>query len=406
MRPLMQLVEQHRIDRHDPRFAAIDTAAFASKNLYNAANYLVRQSFILANKYLNYHEMHQRMKHTPEYKALPAKVAQWVLKQLDHNWKSFFAAIQVWRDDPSHFRGRPKPPRYLNKQGRNLLIYTLQAISRVGVRTGLIQPSGISIEVKTQHKDIQQVRIVPKVTHYVVEVIYEQSVVLKSLDQTLVAGIDIGLDNLAALTSNKPGFVPILINGRPLKAINQFYNKRKAHLQSKLIDRYTSRQLEQLIDKRNRRVSNYLHCASRMIINRLVQDGIGTLILGKNHGWKQRINLGKRTNQQFVAVPHTRFVDMLRYKAELAGIMVIITEESYTSKCSFLDAEPIDKADTYEGKRIKRGMFRSASGKLINADCNGSYNIIRKVVPNAFGNGIASVVVHPTRIALTNRSVA
>jgi putative transposase len=134
----------------------------------------------------------------------------------------------------------------------------------------------------------------------------------------------------------------------------------------------------------------------------LVEKRIGTLVIGKNDGWKQAIDLGRRTNQNFVFIPHARFIQMLRYKAELAGIQVIVTEESYTSKCSFLDLEPVSKREVYAGKRVKRGLFRARSGLCLNADINGAYNILRKVVPNAFGNGIAGVVVHPVRIALAN----
>jgi putative transposase len=133
-----------------------------------------------------------------------------------------------------------------------------------------------------------------------------------------------------------------------------------------------------------------------------VTQRIGTLVIGKNDGWKQAIRLGKRTNQAFVSLPHARFIAMLRYKAELVGIQVMVSEESYTSTCSFLDLEPVGKHEVYAGKRVKRGLFRASDGRCLNADINGAYNILRKVVPNAFGNGIGGVVVHPVRIALAN----
>jgi len=132
----------------------------------------------------------------------------------------------------------------------------------------------------------------------------------------------------------------------------------------------------------------------------LVNEGIGSLIIGYNPEWKQEVNLGSRTNQNFVGIPFARFIHMLSYKAELVGIQVKITEESYTSKCSFLDNEPISKHEQYAGKRIKRGLFRSASGKCLNADVNGSYNILRKVAPDAFGQGSSGCVVHPTLLAV------
>lgn len=395
----MRLVEQTIIKQRDPRYAIIDQASFASKNLYNATLYEIRQSFIHHGVFLNYHEMHRRMKSHEAYKALPAKVAQWVLKGLDTNWQSFFKAIAAWRDDPSRFQGRPKLPKYKDKQeGRNLLVYTLQAISQTGLDRGVIRPSGLSIEIPTRQQNIAQVRILPRNGYYVVETIYKQEPVQAEVDPSLYAGIDIGLNNLVTLTSNKCGFVPRIVNGRPVKSINQYYNKERARRESQLQgNRYTSKQLEVLTNKRTRKINHYLHCASRRMIDLLVSEGIGTLVIGKNPDWKQEINLGKKTNQNFVSIPHARLVEMLTYKAELVGIVVKVTEESYTSKCSFLDNEPIKKHEAYCGKRVKRGLFRSQSGTLINADVNGSLNIIRKVAPKAF-EGVEGVVVHPSSL--------
>jgi putative transposase len=211
------------------------------------------------------------------------------------------------------------------------------------------------------------------------------------------------LNNLAAVTFNQPGLAPFLVNGRALKAINQWYNKRRARLQAKLPQGvHASHQLDILTDQRNRQITHYLHVASRRIVDRLVSHCIGMLVIGQNNGWKQAIRLGKRTNQNFVFVPHARFIEMLRYKAALAGIHVVVSKECYTSKCSFLDLEPVGKHDVYAGKRVKRGLFQASDGRCINADINGAFNIMRKVVPDAFGNGIGGVVVHPVRIALAN----
>ncbi len=396
----MQLVEQHVMSKNDARYEIIDRAAYASKNLYNAANYLVRQAFIFQHRYIGYNSVNALMKKHEAYQALPRKVSQQVLKLLDKNWQSFFAALKQWGIAPEKFLGRPQLPKYKNKEkGRNILVYTDQALSKVGLRNGLIQPSQLGIEIPTKQTNVDQVRIVPRSTHYVVEVIYKQEPVQASVDASLIVGIDLGLDNLATLTSNKPGFIPRLINGKPLKSINQGYNKRRAELQSHLKNRFTSRQLERLTDKRNRRVKHLLHVASRTVIELLVAEGIGTLVIGHNPDWKQEIHLGKRNNQNFVQIPHARFIDMLTYKAALVGIQVMITEESYTSKCSFLDNEPISRHDAYRGKRLKRGLFRSASGKCFHADVNGSYNIIRKVFPDAFGQGDRGCfVVHPMHL--------
>ncbi len=406
----MQLVEQHIIDKNDSRFYAIDEASFASKNLYNAANYIIRQEFIFNNHYISYVELAFKMKGTDEYKALPAKVAQQVLIALDKNWQSFFAAIKEWGDNPEKiasplrdkFNGRPKLPKYKNKQkGRNLLIYTIQAVSKPQLEVGFIKPSMLDIQIKTKQTSVNQVRIIPRKTHYVVEVVYTTQPHPTDVDTSLVAGIDIGLNNLAAVASNKPGFVPFLVNGRPIKSINQFYNKQKSRLQSQLLkETFTSKRIDFLTDKRNRKIKHELHVASRRTIDRLLEEQIGTLVIGKNDGWKQEINIGKRNNQSFVSVPHARFIEMLKYKAELRGIKVVLTEESYTSKCSFLDFETIEKHETYMGQRIERGLFSSKFGRLINADINGACNIIRKVAPNAFSNGVEGVVVHPLKVSL------
>jgi putative transposase len=405
----MHLVERHVIKRADPRFVAIDAASFASKNLYNAANYVVRQSFIHTGIYLNYQEMHRRMKDHDAYHVLPTKVAQWVLRILDQNWQNYFAACATWETNPAKFLGHPKLPGYKDKQrGRNVLVYTIQALSIPALRQGLICPSmlSITVETKQQHSSIQQVRIIPRVGSYVVEVIYERAPVPAAVNPALHAGIDLGLNNLATITADKAGFVPRIVNGRPVKSINQYYNKRRAELQSRLGTVGASNRLERITTKRTRRIDHYLHTASHRIIELLVAEGIGTLCIGKNPTWKHEVNMGKRNNQNFVSVPHARFVKMLAYKAGLVGILVIMTEESYTSKASFLDADPLPIFGTAEaatavfsGKRVKRGLYRTANGRHINADVNGAYNIIRKAAPEAFAQGSRGCVVHPVRLA-------
>jgi len=379
----MRLVEQHRIDRHDARFAAIDAAAFASKHLDNAALYVTRQAFIHEQRIVTYEELARSLKTYAEYRALPAKVAQWVLRQVALAWTSYFAACQAWRANPTMFQGHPKLPKYLPKQGRNLLTYTEQAISHAPKNRGYVVPSGLGIRVETRQTSIDQVdqvRIVPHATHYTVEVIYARPVTPADVDPARVAAIDLGVNTLAAVASNQSGLAPLLVNGRPLKALNQGYNKRRARLQSKLPNgQHTSRQLDLLTDKRQRQITSYLHVASRRVIEWLVAQRLGTLVIGKNDSWKQQVQMGRRTNQQFVFIPHARFIEMLRYKAELVGIQVMVSEESYTSKCSFLDLEPVGRRAVYAGTRVKRGLFRASDGRCLNADINGAYNILEGV---------------------------
>ncbi len=237
------------------------------------------------------------------------------------------------------------------------------------------------------------------------EVIYNEPESTIS-DDKFIASIDLGLNNLVALTSNQPGFTPLLINGRPLKSINQFYNKRKAQLQSQLKgSRKSSPRIQRLTRWIHQKVDNYLHHASRLIVDLFVAQQIGTLVIGKNAQWKSEIDLGKQTNQNFISIPHARMIEMLEYKARLLGIKVIVQEESYTSKSNFLNLDPIPVyghigADgvVFSGKRIKRGLYKTSVGQLINSDVNGSYNILRKAIPNAFSNGIESCVVGPRRV--------
>jgi putative transposase len=409
----MKLVEQHVISTHDPRYAAVDEAAFASKNLYNAALYEIRQAFIHEGKYLNYHEMDRRMQSHEAYKALPAKVSQQILMVLDRNWTSFREALKAYEDDPSKFCGRPKLPKYKHKtEGRNILVYTIQAISKSGLKRGLIQPSMLPISVKTKQKNIDQVRIIPRNGYYVVEVIYTKEPVQAKVDPSFCVGIDLGVTNVAAIASNREGFVPRLVNGRTLKAWNQWYNKRMKELKKQLPkdDRErVTKQMERITNTRNRRVDHYLHTASKRIIDFLVEEGIGTVIIGKNPFWKQECGMGRKNNQNFVSIPHARLIDMLTYKAALVGIQVEVREESYTSQASFLDLDPIptykpndEEEHVFSGKRIGRRnrLYRTKDGRKICADVNGAYNILRKSRPNAFAKGIAAYVVQPVQLAI------
>jgi len=403
----MQLTERHIIKSTQHRFAEIDELAFKSKNLYNAANYVIRQSFVYGWGYINYNEMSRLMKSHEAYKALPAKVSQQILMILDKNWKSFFEAVKAYKTDSSKFTGRPKLPKYKDKvKGRNILVYTIQAISSKQLKKGIIKLSATEILIKTKVNPdhICQVRLVPKCDSYVIEVIYDKSESTVS-DDKFVASIDLGLDNLVALTSNQPGFTPLLINGRPLKSINQFYNKRKARLQTQLKgSRKSSPRIQRLTRCRHQKIDNYLHHTSRLIVDLLIAKQIGTLVIGQNVQWKTEIDLGKQTNQIFVSIPHTRLIERLEYKARLVGIKVVVQEESYTSRSNFLDLDPIpvygktDKDIVFSGRRIKRGLYKTSVGQLINSDVNASYNILRKAIPNAFSNGIGSCVVQPRQV--------
>jgi putative transposase len=406
---IMKLVERHIIKRGHAFWDEIDHSSWHSKNLYNAANYLIRQNFIYGYGYLSYNKMDKLMQKTEQYQALPAKVSQQVLRGLEKNWKSFFEANQAYKINPNKFTGKPKIPKYKDsKKGRNLLVYTSQAISKIALKQGKIKLSGTKIEFPTAVANrVTEVRIVPRCDCYVIEVIYEEKETYINNNEW-IASVDLGVDVLMAVTSNQPDFIPLLINGRPLKSLNQFYNKRKAFLQSQLTgNRSSSKRIERLTRCRNQKVDNYLHRASRILVNLLLEKKITTLVIGKNEGWKQKVNLGKVNNQNFVTIPFNRLISMLIYKCQLVGINVAIQEESYTSQGNFFNLDPLPvygettEIPQFTGKRIKRGLYRTDTGFLCQADVNSSYNILRKAFPNAFSYGIERCVVHPRRINLS-----
>ena len=232
---------------------------------------------------------------------------------------------------------------------------------------------------KTKVENVKQFRFIHKGNHIVLEVLYEVEEKELLPDNNRYVAIDLGIDNLCSVSSNCCN--SFIINGKPVKSINQYYNKKKAKLQrrvKKCQNRNKSKKLQKLTEKRNRKVKDYFHKTSRFIVNQLVSNQINALIVGYNKGWKQEVNIGRRNNQKFAGIPFNTLLDMLHYKCNLVGISMIITEESYTSKCSFIDNEEIKKKEVYDGKRTKRGLYKSKDGRLINADINGSYNIMRK----------------------------
>lgn len=395
----MILVERHLIKKSSPYFKELDLLSFKSKNLYNMSNYLIRQSFIKDNKYLNYNEIERQVKTSSDYRELPSKVSQQVLMLLDKNWKGFFKSIKDYSKNNSKYKGRPRLPFYKHKTtGRNVLIYTSQAISKKELKKGFIKLSGSGIKVRTKQTDIRQVRVVPRKDSYVIEVLYNREVKENDLNKEDFISIDLGLNNLATITSNK-GIKSTIINGRVLKSFNQYYNKVKAKLQSYVGDKGTSNRISKLTQKRNNKISDYLHKSSKYVIDMCLLNKIGKIIIGHNKQWKDSIEIGSINNQKFVSIPHSKFIDLIKYKSELQGIEVVVTEESYTSKCSFIDNESLSKQEVYKGKRVKRGLFRSELGFKINADINGALNIARKVIPefNIVKKGIEDVVVSPLR---------
>lgn len=400
----MQLVEQHIIKSTHKFYKELDRLCFLSKNLYNVANYMIRQEFTANGNYLNYNAIDRLLNvDNVDYKQLPSKVSQQTLKLLDQNWKSFFQAVKSYKKNSDRFLGRPKLPKYKDKvKGRNPVIYTIQAISKKELKKGVIKLSKTNIHFKTRVPvdNINQVRVVPKPNKVIViEVVYtvQEKEVLKNSN---ILGIDLGVNNLATCV-NTVNTNKFIINGKPLKSINQFFNKKRAILMSCVGNKGNSNRIQKLTNKRNNKVKNYLHKASKYIINYCLTNDISTVVVGHNAEWKQEVNTGKRNNQNFVSIPFTTLINQLKYKGQLQGITVLETEESYTSKCSFIMSESLEHHESYLGKRIKRGLYR-CNGTYYNADVNGALNIIRKVIPtfSVADYGIQGVVVHPTKVTL------
>jgi len=401
----MKLVEQH----HYKFNKEMDELCFQSKNLYNSCLYSIRQEYIKNGEYIGFKGLYNKIKNEPIWDEcnLPKKVTNQIVKLVDQNFNSFFKSIKSYKQNPKKFKGKPKLPHYKDKEsGRCIVIYENGALSKKEFKkSGLIHLSGTNIKIKTQVKDfklLKQVRIVPRNKKFIIEVVYEKESKNLQLNDNLAA-IDLGLNNLATVCFNI-GKNPFIINGRPLKSMNQYFNKKKAKIQSILERRNGkkwSNNLNKLQEKRNNKVKDYLHKTSRILVNQLVSNDISTLVIGYNPSWKQDINIGKKNNQNFVGIPFYQFLNMLKYKCELEGITVIEQEESYTSKCSFLDGEDIKKKESYMGSRVKRGLYKSSKGRFINADLNGSYNIMKKAISKYLFkemDEIEGVAVHPKLI--------
>ena len=341
-----------------------------------------------------------------DYKALPAHVNQQVLRRLLlKDWKSFFKANQGYKINPNKYTGKPRPPKYAKKNGRKPVIFTNQVCTVKDNKYLKFPKTKLQLNIGKYGLDyngkLKEVRVLPRSNHYVVEVVFELAKIDKDLidnrTSKRVIGIDLGVDNFATIANNI-GEKPIIIKGGALKSMNQYYNKEKAHYygilrqgKSQKEGQFTSKRLQQLDEKRNAKVKDFMHKASRFVVDYAVENDIDTIVIGKNEGWKRNVNTGKKNNQSFVTIPYNRFVEMVKYKAYAKGIKVLVTEESYTSKASFFDYDTIpvyDKDDKtkhqFSGRRIERGLYKTSTGKVVNADVNGALNIIVKAVPDAF----------------------
>ena len=385
----MVQVEQHIVKKSNKNteWQVIDHLAFLSKNLYNTCLWTTKNHFEATGKWMRYSEMYKKFynEQNPSFIALPAATAQQIMMVMDKNMKSYFALLKMYKKNKKSLNGCPKFPKYKDSlDGRNILIFTSQQM-RLQKDETINFPKKTDLrplKTKIPAGSLKQVRIVPQSSCYIIEVVYEKEVVQAFPPNDSWLSIDLGVNNLMTCfdtVSNKP----TIVNGKPLKSINQFYNKKHAKLQSQLQKQYPkrhkSKKLNKLTTKRNRKIKDYLHKSSRFVVNYCLESGISNIAIGYNAEWKQNVQLGSKNNQNFVQIPFLTLINQIEYKAALLGITVIRNEESYTSKCSAMDLEPVKKHDTYCGKRIKRGMFITGTGQRINADLNGAINILRNV---------------------------
>lgn len=377
----------------NPRHAcykALDYYAFLSKNLYNSTLYRHRQDYQEGKKKVRWNILVNEFRFTnqPDFRALPSSMSALVVKAVDFEYNSFFGKLKTGL--------KAKLPRYKHKtEGRYKLIFNERLISKKYLKHGYLKlstPESIKQELKfklpktVDYKTIKEVTITKFNDGYMINIIckIETSIKVKAGSDT--AAIDLGLNNLVACVSNND-MKPFLISGGAIKSINAYWNKKVSKLKSKLDvskDEGEKTAIKAKIDKLNRRrnfkINDYLYKSSTMLVNHLDSNQINSLVIGYNQGWKQDINLGKKNNQNFYGLPFYKFINMLKYKCDVKGITIKTQEESYTSKCSYLDNEDICKHDSYLGKRVKRGLFRSSKGVEINADINGAYNILVKAI--------------------------
>jgi putative transposase len=374
----------------------IDEMCYHSKNLYNYVNYIIRKELEEYEYYISYALLNNLLKGTWQYKNCMSQPANAILRLIEKNWKSYFVAIKDWRKNKKKYLGMPKIPKYLEPNGRYLWMIPNNACYFKGDELKFRVKKLQKYAWKTNAKGrLIQVRFIPRGTCYVMEIVTELEIYPEFKQPTRIASIDLGVNNFATI-SNNIGLKPIIINGKGIKSINQFYNKRRAEMRNKLVKQGWSKALDAITMKRFNRVKNFMHNSSRFVVNYCLENGIDTLVCGLNNGWKQEMNIGKRNNQTMQSIPFDMFTKQLEYKCQECGINFITTEEAYTSGTSFLDNEEPTKVNYNKDRRIKRGLFKWSDG-FINADVNGSLQIMRKVFPNAFADGIVGCLI-PSRV--------
>lgn len=390
-----------------------------SKNLYNRHLYEVRQYFFDNGEYLNYYNTYNRIKEDENYEKLNSQVAQQTMKQVDQGFKSFFKIVEKKRE--GKYNEEVNIPSYLDKDEFYLLGFPRQSFQlkedyiRVGVPKQFREEHGFDrkeIRIpfsyeEIRKKDIKRLQVLPQknAEYFEYRIIYETEKEETETKEDHFLSIDLGVENLATAVDHSGR--SFILDGRKLKSINRWYNKRRAKLQSikdkQRIQEETQR-MYRLRKKRENKIHDYLNKAVKGLADYCVEHKIETVYVGDGKGWKQETSLGDRNNQNFVQIPFDKFKQKLKHKLEEKEIKFQLVDEAYTSKCSFLDEEEIENQDEYKGSRVKRGLFQSNNGTRINADVNAAANIARKATgkPNSelFSSeeGVESAVAAPSRI--------
>ena len=417
------LTERHVIRPSDKFFPLLEKLAHKANKVYNQGLYRVRHK-LFQGEWMNYCELNRSFKASRDnrdsmlYESMGnIHLAQQVLKTICQDMTSWKKARDAYRVAPQKFSGYPKLPSYKKKGGMASFVVDNQTAKLRS--NGIVEiPCMNNFKVELWHKDvkkIQQVRIAPTNGVFIVEIVYKTEKIIEyKQDNGRYLTIDPGANNAFACASNVKGFVPIVFNGRPIKSVNQFYNKERARLLSihelSMQDKRSHR-LDRLDYKRNQKIERYAHEVSKRIAELALSHECNTIVIGRNKGLKNGSRMDKRNNQNFIGIPHDKMLRMIIYKANLLGIVVISVNEAYSSQTSFLDGEEVinangDKARARRGirpakRRFKRGLYRSNNGTVLNADINAAYQILRKVVPNAYADGIEGVGLHPVKVNLS-----
>ena len=366
-----------------------------AKNLTNEAIYNVRQYYSTEGEFLKYEKNYTLLKNSSNYKALNSNMAQQILKEVDGSFKSFFGLLKLAKQGKYAFKDC-KLPHYLPKDG-----YTTLVIGFVRLNgSKLILPFSNSFKKKHKSveitippilldKKVKEIRIIPKAKarFFEIQYIYEAENIQRNLNTNNALALDLGINNLVTAVSNSGK--SFIIDGRKLKSINQWFNKENARLQSvkdkQHFGKKTTNRQKVLARDRNNKVNDYMNKTARKVIDYCIANDIGTLVVGYNETFQRNSNIGKQNNQNFVNIPYGQLRDKLAYLCEFNGIVFVKQEESYTSKASFWDKDiiPTYNADnpqnyTFSGKRVHRGQYKTANGKVLNADVNGALNIMRK----------------------------